>query len=517
MLRFSYLFLLVWILSFSLSEAQSAGHDILFTSDRDGNREIYAMSPDGSQLRRLTTSPLEDIDPAWSPDRTQIAFASNRDGNFAIYLMNTDGSNVRRVTNDNHGSYNGSPTWSPDGRSLAFVSNANGGSHLYLVDIGGSEPRRLTDGPEEYLDPAWSPDGQWIAYSSDQNGNFEIHLLGINTGEQRQLTNDTSMFSDTPAWSVDGTQIAFAGNSSSGDIFVMNADGSNQRVLTGSQSAFASSPSFSQDGSELVYVLKERDGSSAIYVIGIDGMSARQLPNLSGQSDAPSWSSPERLQTTIVQQPASNTRQDAPSCGNAPPPRMVVGQRGRVTPGLSNNIRNGPSPDYGRIGSIQAGREFTVLDGPRCGDGYQWWQVNYNGVIGWTAEGERGDYWLEPIAAAPPANALGSTSATTTVISTSCPGAQETLFRSGDTAVVDFGGRDALRILTRIDGGAQQTIAQAYNDNTLRLLDGPACGRWNGQPAWYWYVDFQGYRGWTAESSPTSRWMCPSSNPECGY
>jgi len=39
-------------------------------------------------------------DPSWSPDGKQIIFASDRDGNTNIYAMNADGTEVRRLTDD---------------------------------------------------------------------------------------------------------------------------------------------------------------------------------------------------------------------------------------------------------------------------------------------------------------------------------------------------------------------------------------------------------------------------------
>jgi len=84
------------------------------------------------------------------------------------------------------------------------------------------------------------------------------------------------------------------------------------------------------------------------------------------------------------------------SCPGAPAPRLTVGLSGRVTPGYPNALRNAPSLSAERIGNIPGEGVFTVLAGPRCADGFSWWQVNYNGSVGWTAEGDSSEYWVEP-------------------------------------------------------------------------------------------------------------------------
>jgi hypothetical protein len=76
---------------------------------------------------------------------------------------------------------------------------------------------------------------------------------------------------------------------------------------------------------------------------------------------------------------------------------MVIGWDGWVTPGLNNRIRTQPSTSGDQIAQIPSGQVFRVLEGPVCGDGYAWWRVQYNGEIGWTAEGEPGNYFIEPI------------------------------------------------------------------------------------------------------------------------
>jgi hypothetical protein len=76
----------------------STGPRIVFVSSRDGNREIYSMNADGSDVRRLTNNPAPDYSPAPSPDGRRIVFVSERDGNPNIYSMNADGSDQRRLT-----------------------------------------------------------------------------------------------------------------------------------------------------------------------------------------------------------------------------------------------------------------------------------------------------------------------------------------------------------------------------------------------------------------------------------
>ena len=84
-------------------------------------------------------------------------------------------------------------------------------------------------------------------------------------------------------------------------------------------------------------------------------------------------------------------------------PRLRIGQHGQITPGLPNVIRTAPGTTASGansvvIGSIPALGIFEVLAGPECGlDGRYWWQVNYNGTIGWTAEGEGSLYWTLPL------------------------------------------------------------------------------------------------------------------------
>jgi dipeptidyl aminopeptidase/acylaminoacyl peptidase len=88
---------------------------IAYTSDQDGDFEIWVMNADGSGQYKLTDNNAVDGSLAWSPDGNQIAFITNRDGNDEVYVMNADGSNVRRLTQTTDASES-FPAWSPDAR-----------------------------------------------------------------------------------------------------------------------------------------------------------------------------------------------------------------------------------------------------------------------------------------------------------------------------------------------------------------------------------------------------------------
>ncbi|NDJ75918.1 MAG: VWA domain-containing protein [Chloroflexi bacterium] len=86
-------------------------------------------------------------------------------------------------------------------------------------------------------------------------------------------------------------------------------------------------------------------------------------------------------------------------CPDVPLPRLVIGQRGRVTfeDLRPQRVRAEPGLDGAIIARMELGDTFNVLDGPICADGYMWWLVQNNEVYGWTAEGVFGAYYLEPM------------------------------------------------------------------------------------------------------------------------
>jgi LysM repeat protein len=74
-----------------------------------------------------------------------------------------------------------------------------------------------------------------------------------------------------------------------------------------------------------------------------------------------------------------------------------VGIQAYVSDTTVNNIRQ-QAGSTTILGQIPPGAVFNVVGGPVCGSNgdIMWWEVEYNGIRGWTAEGKGNIYWLAP-------------------------------------------------------------------------------------------------------------------------
>jgi Tol biopolymer transport system component len=205
--------------------------EIVFQSTRDGNFEIYTMNANGSEPRRLTTSPRNDVSPSWSPDGSSIVFASDRDDNWEIYSMSVDGSNQKRLTKGMGA--NTAPSWAMRGKKILFVSTrdaANG--NLYLINPDGSAPEQLTSDSLVKDSPIMAPDGRTVFMTVNTKGRYRIASFWTTDKSWHFLTS-ADYNSVHPALSVDGSKILFATDRDGNyEIYSMDIVGLNQTRLT---------------------------------------------------------------------------------------------------------------------------------------------------------------------------------------------------------------------------------------------------------------------------------------------
>lgn len=145
------------------AQAGQGAPPFVFTSDRDGDNEIYRVRADG-RVVQLTRNDVHDGDAVWSPDGPELAFVSSRDGDLEVFVMDADGSGVRQLTHNEAtadspaGDF--SPDWAPDGDALVFVSDRDEPEgDIYTMAADGTDVARLTATPfiTDYS-PTWSPE-----------------------------------------------------------------------------------------------------------------------------------------------------------------------------------------------------------------------------------------------------------------------------------------------------------------------------------------------------------------------
>lgn len=172
---------------------------IVFTSDRDGNREIYRMNPDGSAQTNLTNDTADDSQAVWSPDGAAIAFVSDREvesgrGRF-IFIMAADGSGVEQLSQQPDAQF---PNWSPAGDLIAF----NYDGDIYTVNVQTGEEINLTNSPENDEQPKFSPDGSRILWLRAGDDGLQIFTMNVDGSDVYQVTHEGKV--DSAEWSVDG-------------------------------------------------------------------------------------------------------------------------------------------------------------------------------------------------------------------------------------------------------------------------------------------------------------------------
>ena len=151
------------------------GSAAIFGGASDG--DVWKMRSDGTELTNLTlNSPEDDGYPSFSGDGQWIVFRRGTRDRYDLYLMSHDGSNVRRLT-DGGANYL-DPVFSPTANRIAFISNRTAPSSVvydvYLIELDDDRgvqsirPITTTDGQEGHL--AFSHDGEWLAFTSEQGG-----------------------------------------------------------------------------------------------------------------------------------------------------------------------------------------------------------------------------------------------------------------------------------------------------------------------------------------------------------
>ena len=121
--------------------------------------DIWIANENGSDVQRLTDNKARDVYPRFSPDGKWIAFSSNREGNYDVYVVPATGGKPRQLTF--HSADDDVVGWTPDGKKIIFTSARGNGvfpgvATLWEIPVDG--------GIEQPVHTDW---GSWASYSPD--------------------------------------------------------------------------------------------------------------------------------------------------------------------------------------------------------------------------------------------------------------------------------------------------------------------------------------------------------------
>lgn len=204
-------------------QSQALGFDLAFTSNSDGDWDIYLLRAEDGALLNLSDGPEDahDYFPSWSLDGAQINFLGSRgaEGELVPTQVNADGTGLRTLsiveaifTLVRESRFDWDGNWSPGGERLLWSSLRDLNLELYAiptnVEFRIANAARLTNHGGRDWFGRWSPDGRRIAFASDRNGNEDVFLWSEADGSIRQLTS--SRWDEVrPVFSVDGTHLVY--------------------------------------------------------------------------------------------------------------------------------------------------------------------------------------------------------------------------------------------------------------------------------------------------------------------
>jgi tricorn protease len=224
--------------------------------------DIWTADESGQNVQRLTVNRARDVYGRFSPDGKWIAFSSDRNGNLDVFIIPAEGGAPKQLTS--HSSDDTVLGWSPDSRAILFSTNRGEDftAQLYLVSTEGGMPWKA--GTDMGVQASYSPDGKRLAYNPKAQaywrkyyrGAFQSDVVVMDVAAKTftQLT-DFDGLDSWPMWGRDGFVYFVSDREGNGltNIWRAAESGGKAERITSFKSGDVRWPAISSDGHTIVF------------------------------------------------------------------------------------------------------------------------------------------------------------------------------------------------------------------------------------------------------------------------
>ncbi len=224
--------------------------------------DIWTADENGQNVQRLTVNRARDVYGRFSPDGKWIAFSSDRNGNLDVFIIPQEGGAAKQLTF--HSADDTVLGWSADSRSVLFSSNRGEDfmPQLYLVSTEGGMPWKA--GTDMGVQASYSPDGKRLAYNQKSQvywrkyyrGSYQSDIMVMDVATKRftQLT-DFDGVDSWPMWAHDGSIYFVSDREGNGltNIWHVSENGGKAERITSFKTGDVRWPAISSDGRVIVF------------------------------------------------------------------------------------------------------------------------------------------------------------------------------------------------------------------------------------------------------------------------
>jgi TolB protein len=164
---------------------------VAFIGDASGTTDLFLQkfNPEQGVIgkpRQIFTGKMSaQGSPTFSPDGKNIAFVSDKDGSPRIYIIEipptgTALKDIKTTQISRVNAENTAPNWSPDGKKLAYCARTKGIRQIWIYDFAENIEKQLTQGPRNKENPSWGPNSTHLIYNTSDRNECELYLINLN-------------------------------------------------------------------------------------------------------------------------------------------------------------------------------------------------------------------------------------------------------------------------------------------------------------------------------------------------